>query len=196
MLYPHIAKGIDSWARKSGMLDWAVVVRLSQSLESCNTYDGGMISVQIQRYSTTRTAHACSYHHVTLAGLLIRVRQHHTCKLCKSLLRYLWSQTDTSEQALASEIMDPPPTPHPNYLLSIHTTSTLSPSFKKQIYKIYSSNMKDMLEKSSHMDFTQRDEFFDPLSRFLVLTHERGGDVACYIVFRFEHENEADIVYL
>ncbi|KAE9411044.1 acyl-CoA N-acyltransferase [Gymnopus androsaceus JB14] len=77
-------------------------------------------------------------------------------------------------------------------------TGELSESNRGQIWTIIEENMKELYITSS-MGWNppeKKEELFNPLARFILITSQDHPDqIAGYSAFRFEHEEEEDLVY-
>ncbi|KAK0465127.1 acyl-CoA N-acyltransferase [Desarmillaria tabescens] len=83
----------------------------------------------------------------------------------------------------------------PNF--EVLTSSELSKSLREDIFAMLETNMRDFYLQSSFgwHPAEKRKEMFDPLSRFIVARRPDTQVLAGYSIFRFERENDLDMLY-
>ncbi|KAG7450472.1 uncharacterized protein BT62DRAFT_1072541 [Guyanagaster necrorhizus] len=77
------------------------------------------------------------------------------------------------------------------------TSSQLSKPLREAIFSMFETNMRDFYSQSSFGwdPADKRKEMFDPLSRFVVARRPDKQVLLGYSVFRFEHEDDSDMIY-
>ncbi|KAK0198411.1 acyl-CoA N-acyltransferase [Armillaria mellea] len=82
-------------------------------------------------------------------------------------------------------------------IFEVLTSSDLSKQLRGDIFAMLESNMRDLYAQSSFgWDPTdKRKEMFDSLSRFVVARRTDTQALSGYTIFRFEHENDSDMLY-
>ncbi|PBK77254.1 hypothetical protein ARMSODRAFT_270077 [Armillaria solidipes] len=86
---------------------------------------------------------------------------------------------------------------HFRHSFEVLTSSELSKQLREDIFAMLETNIRDFYAQSSFgWDPTdKRKEMFDSLSRFVVARRPDTQALSGYTIFRFEHENDSDMLY-
>ncbi|KIY72800.1 acyl-CoA N-acyltransferase [Cylindrobasidium torrendii FP15055 ss-10] len=85
----------------------------------------------------------------------------------------------------------------PNLRFGVYRASELSEDRKRTMFSLLEAGVKDRLAASSMgWDETEKwEEVFSPLSRYILVVATENENLAAFCHFRFEHEDEWDILY-